>query len=74
MTFKNKFNLGDSVYVYYNNRAVLVTIKRIQYTIDQGGDYLSYFVDIVSPSNQCEWLKFRETQVFETEKELLESL
>ena len=69
---ETKFNMGDSAFVMYNNKAVPILIMGVHYSLDRYAGEITYYSANISTGNGLE--RFKEKEVFKTKKELLESL
>ena len=72
MKIETKFNMGDSAFVMYNNKAVPILIMGVHYSLDRYAGEITYYSANISTGNGLE--RFKEKEVFKTKKELLESL
>lgn len=72
MKIETKFNMGDSAFVMYNNKAVSILIMGVHYSLDRYAGEITYYSANISTGNGLE--RFKEEEVFKTKKELLESL
>ena len=66
MKIETKFNMGDSAFVMYNNKAVPILIMGVHYSLDR---YAGEISANIPTGNGLE--RFEEKEVFKTKKELL---
>ena len=72
MKIETKYSMGDAAFVMYNNRAVLIKIMGVHYSIDvYQGEHVYYSSDISSIDGM---IRFEEKYVFETKEDLLKTL
>lgn len=74
MNITTKFNIGDPVYIMHDNEIVQVEIDAIRISVKNGVfvwyDYLIHTL----PGQSADKFSIRELKVFETKKELIQSL
>lgn len=75
MDFKTKYDVGDSVWFMHNNKVQNKKIESINVNMDSVGVYKYYNIVVhdLMPIKQS-MKKFEEKDLFETKKELLNSL
>ena len=70
MTIETKYNIGDEVWVMYNNKPMEVLIKRISCYCGRWGHLLKEDIMYLVDNDCC----FNEDELFPTKEELLKSL
>lgn len=71
MEIKTKYNIGDTIYLMYNNAVSCTSIDKISLTIDREKTTLLYGV---YPHMGGSIIWYKEREFFPTKEELLKSL
>lgn len=74
MKIETKFNMGDSAFVMYNNKAVPILIMGVHYSLDRYAGEITCYSANISTGNGLERFKEKKKKYSKLKKELLESL
>lgn len=74
MKIETKYDIGQEVWLMWDNLAIHRKVKRVHVSVDEAGQYETYDLEQVDDCESCFDYSWEISRIFPTKEELLESL